>query len=101
MAWVADNEGRVEGNKAAGSNVDMGLSRYFSGKELEEVRAIFADNSYTVLMATSAVSLLHLIFDFLAFKNDVSFWRQTNSLPTHPTTIGPRYHRAFRGPDVG
>ncbi len=31
-------------------------------------------------MLTSAVSFLHITFDILAFKNDVSFWRKRDSL---------------------
>merc|ERR1711962_1966290 len=36
------------------------------------------DFSYTnlvLLLITFGVSALHLLFDFLAFKNDVNFWR--------------------------
>ena len=28
-----------------------------------------------LLMVTFAVSAVHLLFDFLAFKNDISFWK--------------------------
>ena len=33
-----------------------------------------------LLAVALIVSLLHTIFDMLAFKNDVSFWRKTKSL---------------------
>ena len=33
-----------------------------------------------MIMLTSAVSFLHITFDILAFKNDVSFWRKRDSL---------------------
>ena len=33
-----------------------------------------------LLVVTGAVSLLHTVFDMLAFKNDIGFWRQNKSM---------------------
>ena len=44
-------------------------------KDTDEVKGIFADTNMALLMATFAVSAVHLLFDFLAFKNDISFWK--------------------------
>ena len=44
--------------------------------ESESMKRIFADTNPYYLALTMTVSLLHTVFDFLAFKNDVSFWRE-------------------------
>ncbi|XP_059478348.1 lipid scramblase CLPTM1L [Neocloeon triangulifer] len=52
----------------------------FSAKDIDEVKGIFADTNIYLLCTTMFVAAVHLLFDFLALKNDVSFWRQTKSL---------------------
>ncbi|XP_077503539.1 lipid scramblase CLPTM1L [Amblyomma americanum] len=44
-------------------------------KDTDEVKSIFFDTNFYVLLMTLLVSGFHLLFDFLAFKNDVNFWR--------------------------
>lgn len=56
---------------ALGSMHQMG----FTEKDTDEVKGIFADTNLALLLITFGVSALHLLFDFLAFKNDVNFWR--------------------------
>ena len=56
---------------ALGSMHSMG----FTDKDTDEVKGIFADTNLVLLLITFGVSALHLLFDFLAFKNDVNFWR--------------------------
>jgi CRISPR/Cas system CMR-associated protein Cmr5 small subunit len=56
---------------ALGSMHGMG----FTEKDTDEVKGIFADTNLVLLLITFAVSAVHLLFDFLAFKSDVSFWR--------------------------
>ncbi|CAG0914076.1 unnamed protein product [Notodromas monacha] len=46
----------------------------FGAKDVDEVKSIFEMNP-TLLFVTMFVSVCHLVFDFLAFKNDVEFWR--------------------------
>jgi len=48
--------------------------------EVEEFKRILLDNHPAILALTFVVSLLHSIFDFLAFKNDIQFWRKRKSL---------------------
>ncbi|GAB0098929.1 Cleft lip and palate transmembrane protein 1-like protein [Sergentomyia squamirostris] len=48
----------------------------FSKKDIDEVKGIFADTNVYILCGTLFVSSIHLLFDFLAFKNDVNFWRR-------------------------
>jgi len=47
----------------------------FTEKDTDEVKGIFADTNLVLLLVTFGVSAVHLLFDFLAFKNDVNFWR--------------------------
>nr|CAD7597066.1 unnamed protein product [Timema genevievae] len=52
----------------------------FTDKDVDEVKGIFADTNLYLLCLTMFVAAIHLLFDFLAFKNDVSFWRHTENL---------------------
>ena len=47
--------------------------------QVEEIRRMLSETSPWLLGVTAAVSLLHSVFDFLAFKNDVQFWRNNKS----------------------
>ncbi|KAI9010684.1 cleft lip and palate associated transmembrane protein [Hyaloraphidium curvatum] len=49
-------------------------------KDTEEFKRMLVDTNPVLLAVTFAVSLLHSIFDILAFKNDVQFWRQKRSM---------------------
>lgn len=60
----------------------------FKDKDTDEVKGIFADTNMVLLMVTFAVSAVHLLFDFLAFKNDISFWRgRTNMIGLSTRTL--------------
>ena len=45
----------------------------FTSKDTDEVKGIFADTNLVLLMVTFGVSAIHLLFDFLAFKNDIRY----------------------------
>lgn len=47
----------------------------FTRKDIDEVKGIFSDTNLYLLCGTIFVGSIHLLFDFLAFKNDISFWR--------------------------
>eukprot|EP00051_Salpingoeca_urceolata_P035559 m.30319 g.30319 ORF g.30319 m.30319 type:complete len:570 (-) comp9407_c0_seq2:7-1716(-) len=49
-------------------------------KDIDDVKAIFTETSITYLLFTYAISILHMVFDFLAFKNDVGFWKGRENL---------------------
>ena len=51
-----------------------------SPQESEDLRGMFVHTNPVLLWTTVAVSCLHLVFDVLAFKNDVSFWRSVESM---------------------
>jgi len=61
---------------ALGSMAGMG----FTDKDTDEVKGIFADTNLVLLLVTFGVSAVHLLFDFLAFKSDISFWRGKKSM---------------------
>jgi len=52
----------------------------FREKDTDEFKSLVTDTDFKLLLLTMAVSCLHLIFDFLAFKNDISHWRQKKSM---------------------
>lgn len=52
----------------------------FSDKDVDDVKGMFADTNLYLLSVTVFIASFHLLFDFLAFKNDVSFWRGKKSM---------------------
>ncbi|KAH8319214.1 hypothetical protein KR074_002403 [Drosophila pseudoananassae] len=51
----------------------------FATKDIDEVKGIFSDTNVYLLCGTIFVSSIHMLFDFLSFKNDVAFWRKKQS----------------------
>jgi hypothetical protein len=49
-------------------------------KESEELRGMFVHTNPVLLYTTVAVSAFHLLFDCLAFKNDLSFWSSVDTM---------------------
>lgn len=47
----------------------------FTEKDVDEVKSIFTDTNFYFLALTFAVAAVHILLDFLAFKNDIHFWR--------------------------
>ena len=63
-------------SSALGSMQGMG----FTEKDTDEVKGIFADTNLVLLIVTFSVSAVHLLFDCLAFKSDINFWRGKKSM---------------------
>ena len=52
----------------------------FTAQDMDDVRRLISDTSLYLLGATILASVLHLFFEFLAFKSDISFWQGNKSL---------------------
>ncbi|XP_018564004.1 cleft lip and palate transmembrane protein 1-like protein [Anoplophora glabripennis] len=52
----------------------------FTEKDLDEVKGVFADTNLYLLCATLCIGSIHLLLDFLSFKNDISFWKSQTSM---------------------
>ncbi|KAG0697310.1 cleft lip and palate associated transmembrane protein [Suillus ampliporus] len=51
-----------------------------AGAELDEVKRMLTETNPWFLGLTALVSMLHVVFEMLAFKSDVSHWRQRKEL---------------------
>jgi uncharacterized membrane protein (DUF485 family) len=49
-------------------------------QEMDEFKRILRDTSPWLLGLTFSVSIFHSLFEFLAFKNDIQFWKQRKSV---------------------
>lgn len=54
---------------------DLGLQ---DSEEMIQMRDLMANTDPVLLIVTIVVSFLHMIFEYLAFKADVSFWNSTD-----------------------
>jgi hypothetical protein len=52
----------------------------FEQSDIDDLRRLIADTNVTLLAITMLASALHLLFEFLTFKNEVSFWRNNTDL---------------------
>ncbi|XP_063697364.1 lipid scramblase CLPTM1L [Culicoides brevitarsis] len=51
----------------------------FTEKDIDEVKGIFSDTNVYLLCGTVMIASVHMLFDFLSFKNDVIFWKKKKS----------------------
>jgi hypothetical protein len=52
----------------------------FDQSDVDDVKRLIADTNITLLGITILASTLHLLFEFLTFKNDVEFWQGNKDL---------------------
>jgi len=48
--------------------------------DLDEMKRIFVETNIVLMSVTFVVSLLHSVFEVLAFKNDVEFWNNKDTM---------------------
>jgi hypothetical protein len=58
-----------------------------SERESEELKRMMLESNPYLLAITMVVSVLHMIFDGLAFKNDITFWKNKKRFDTHHSLI--------------
>ncbi|XP_064202130.1 lipid scramblase CLPTM1L-like [Anguilla rostrata] len=52
----------------------------FTEQDTDEMKGIFVDTNLYFLALTVLVAAFHLLFDLLAFKNDISFWKKKKTM---------------------
>ena len=52
----------------------------FADKDIDDVRRLISETSVWLLSVTIIASILHMIFEVLAFHSDITFWRETKVL---------------------
>jgi hypothetical protein len=52
----------------------------FEDSDIDEIKRLIADTNITLLSITMLASALHLLFEFLTFKSEVSFWNKNKDL---------------------
>jgi Cleft lip and palate transmembrane protein 1 (CLPTM1) len=52
----------------------------FEQSDIDDVKRLIADTNVTLLTITLLACALHMLFEFLTFRNEVSFWRQNKDL---------------------
>ena len=57
-------------------NAKMGVPE----KDLDELRYLLTESPPELLLLTVLISFLHLMFDILAFKSEIGFWRKIKSV---------------------
>ncbi|RCN42971.1 ribonuclease HII, partial [Ancylostoma caninum] len=72
--------GKIRFHRMISSSLAQLVELGFTRKDLEDVKGIFADTNLYLLGVTVFVSSIHLLFDILSFKNDISFWRGRKSM---------------------
>jgi len=48
--------------------------------DLDEMKRIFVETNIVLMSVTFVVSCLHSVFEVLAFKNDIQFWRNKETM---------------------
>lgn len=71
--YASIDEGMKQNQRQAASGGPMPAGG--DGSEFEEFKRVLIDTNIYLLSTTAIVSVLHMIFEALAFKSDISHWR--------------------------
>lgn len=69
-------------------------------KEVNELKRVFLEGNPYFLMLTFLVSMLHSVFDALAFKNDIGFWKANTSMVRSPHCMTAVLQKSARARSV-
>ncbi|KAL3448522.1 cleft lip and palate transmembrane protein 1-domain-containing protein [Aspergillus insuetus] len=72
IASIDDNAKQTAKQAAYGQSTPGGGD----GSEFEMIKEVLLDTNIWLLGTTGVVTILHMIFETLAFKNDISHWRK-------------------------
>ncbi|KAL4803309.1 cleft lip and palate transmembrane protein 1-domain-containing protein [Aspergillus unguis] len=72
MASLDDNAKQTARQAAFGGSTPGGGD----GSEFEMIKEVLLDTNIWLLGTTGVVTILHMVFETLAFKNDISHWRK-------------------------
>ncbi|RDW83875.1 CLPTM1 family protein [Aspergillus mulundensis] len=72
MASLDDNAKQTTKQAAFGGSTPGGGD----GSEFEMIKEVLLDTNIWLLGTTGVVTILHMLFETLAFKNDISHWRK-------------------------
>ena len=72
--YASIDEGVKQNQRQAASGGPMPAGG--DGSEFEEFKRVLVDTNIYLLSTTAFVSVLHMIFEGLAFKSDISHWRK-------------------------
>lgn len=61
---------------ALGQSMDQASQQAGTGGEMDEIKRTLTETNPFLLVATAIVTVLHMVFEFLAFSSDVSHWRK-------------------------
>ncbi|XP_029168728.1 cleft lip and palate transmembrane protein 1-like protein [Nylanderia fulva] len=61
-------------------SIDSLQSLGLSDRDIDEMKSILTDTNIYLLAGTVFTATVHLLLEFLAIKNDVSFWRKNKKL---------------------
>ncbi|KAL9101914.1 MAG: hypothetical protein Q9163_002880 [Psora crenata] len=71
--YASIDEGMKQNQRQAASGGPMPAAG--DGSEFEEFKRVLIDTNIYLLSTTAVVSVLHMVFEALAFKSDISHWR--------------------------
>jgi hypothetical protein len=80
MSWLLQQQLEEGWNKPdAASRLMQGADAQASSESIDTMKRMLKDTNPYLLAVTAIVTLFHSVFDFLAFKNDISFFRENKS----------------------
>ena len=62
------------------SSIESQKELGFEQSDIDDLRRLIADTNVTLLGITVLASALHMLFEFLTFKSEVSFWQNNSDL---------------------
>lgn len=63
-----------------GESLNIQMSLGSTERDIDDLKVMLFETNPYLLGLTVVVTLLHTVFDFLAFKNDIKFWKDRKSL---------------------